>query len=273
MSFNSGSWIDLNQIAVATGGVAGERLVDCGPTHPEVRPGQPLVCGASEDDAPEHILGMLRALPDVVPVGIDASAPAGLVRAIDAPAARAVDVTVAQRVSFLVTYSCADRTAGTYPATIAARLRGAVVATTQAEVVCGDAPVVAPPVASKQSPAPASPPAPAAPQLPPPAPAAPTAPAQTFQPQVGVAEALRSEQQLQLAIASAEANAEQPPIQLAMANRREGDDRSAHISFLVAAVGASGGVLAVERRRRAREVAALRALMRHQHAGDRNRDP
>jgi hypothetical protein len=274
MSFNSSSWLDLRKIVVATGGVAGERLVDCGPSHLEVPPGQPLVCGASENDAPEHILGMLRALPDVVPVGLDASAPAGLVQRIDAPAARAVDVTVAQRVSFLVTYSCADRTAGTYPATIAARLRGSVVATTQAEVVCGDAPAVAPPVASKQNPAPASPPAPATPQLPPPAPAAPTAAAQVVQPQVGVAEALRSEQQLQLAIASAEAaNAEQPPIQLAMTRRRDSDDRRAHLSFLVAAVGASGGVVAVERRRHARQAAALRALMRHQRAGGRERDP
>jgi hypothetical protein len=263
MPFNASAWEDLERIVRATGGFAGERVVDCGPTHPPVEPGDPLVCGSSENDGPEHILGMLRALPDVVPVGIEAHGPPGLVRTVDAPQARAVDVTVDQRLSFRVTYSCAGTPEGSHAVTIGAMLRGAVVATARADVICGHAPAAAPPPPPADAPAPARPPAPASPQLPPPAPAAPSAPAQVFQPQLGLQDAVRSQQQLQLAIASAEAaDATQPPVQLAMSRRS--DPLAPYASLLAACAVASAGLVAVERRRRTRRSRALRAMLRMQ---------
>jgi hypothetical protein len=265
MSFNSSAWGDLERIVVATGGFAGKRLVDCGPNHRPVSPGAPLVCGSSASDAPERILAMLRAFPDQATVGFDAGAAPGLVRRIDSPEAAAVDVSIEQRIPFTVTYSCADRPDGTHPATISARLRGAVVATAQAEVLCGRGTPVAAPPSPPRAPAPASPPAPVNPQIPPPAPATPPAAAQVFQPQLGVHEVIQSEQQLQLAIAAAEVNSfEHGPAQLAMSRRSE-DERLAQQSLLVSAIGASAGLVVLERRRRERLLTArgdLRAMAR-----------
>jgi hypothetical protein len=224
MAFRSSSWTDLEEVVRATGGLAGPRVVDCGSRHPEVAPGQPLVCG-SNGDSPERILGMLRALPDRQAVALVPSGPPGLVAGIEAPDLGEIDVNVAAQLPAQVTFSCAGRSPGTYRATVAMQRRGAVIPST-------------PPTTT---PAPSSPAAPSAGQLPPPAPATPVQVFQAqLQPQVDFQGALRSEQQMQLALAAAEAERPAPSVELAMSRRREDEEGDAVIALGLSMVVGSG---------------------------------
>lgn len=199
----------LERMATATGALAPSSGVDCdGDGTLDRRAGEPIVCDileSREEDAVNlvpAIIGSLRAVTDLAPVGLATTGGDRFVAGVDPQVRPEVNVKDPLDLTFSVTYSCPPVVPSRGDTELVATVGDVGIARATAQIVCAIAPaaVVPPRVAP-----PPAPPEPVPAIVPAPAPVPPPAPVTQAQPQPNphVQGALAAQERKQLQTAAA----------------------------------------------------------------------
>ena len=263
---------DMQQMARATGAVAGPGGVDCtGDGRADLKAGEGLSCSGSGDLA-KTLVQVLNSVTDVQDLRFFSRGRPAVLRGMTPLNVLPINVKADNTVRLKVTVSCAGVEPGSYEVRFGAALREASIAEAAALVTCGLPPagavaLVPPPAPPQQQAAPANPPPAPAPV---PAPAPQINPAPQAQPQIQAqanaqtGTAYEEQEQIQVATVSVGVR-ERETEELAMSSlpaQERGDPVAAAAAVLACGAvmaTACAGVVLVRRSRTAPATASVRS--------------